>query len=183
MKDNKTIYRHLMSLRSRYGISIIIFVVFVCALNIAQFFFMDSFFGYTTKKELIKAGTEIQQLDIKNESFFKDISNLEAKYNIFVEIYHPKDSLIYTTNSNNWIYESSASQNNELKPRIMKILSHKEISETQYFETRQEFYADAKYIVYGMSDSDHTIEIYYSVDVIDANSKTASIILFIISII
>lgn len=184
MKREQKIFHRLVSLRSRYGISIIIFVLLLCVLNVFQFLFMDDIFIKAAKQNLAEAGSKVEQLSLKSESFFKDVSNLEASYNVFVEIYKPKDSLVYSTNINSWIYDTQSGKpkTDELKPRIMKILSHKDINASEYYEERQEFYADAKYIVYGISENNKTIELYYSVDVINANTKTASNIVFIISL-
>lgn len=185
MKGKIKTSRHLNSLRSRYGILIAALIVFVLLFSVVQFLIMDDIYTYRTKRNLIEASQHIESLNNCEENFYKEITECEAYYNIYVEIYHPKDVLIYTTGDNNWIYDPSITESDAdtLSPRIMKILGHKDVDNSSYFETRQEYYASAKYIVYGKTYDDFAMEIYYSVDVITANAKTASWSLFVLMLI
>lgn len=179
--SNSKIKKKLNSIRSQYIISIVVITVLIGIFTVVQFFTLDYFYAQSTKRTMAKAADEIYQLDIDKSSFMRDISDREAAYNIYVEIYHPRDVLVYTTANNDWIYSESSSEE-EMKPRIMKILDHMDVDESAYYETRQEYFATAKYIVYGKTDIEKgtSVVIYYSLDVVNTNAKTGSWTLFVI---
>lgn len=161
------------------GIVIVFAIVSVCS-----FLFMDKFYFANAKKQILKAADEISVLDLKDKNNYSTLSDIEAAYDIYIEMYYPRDKLVYTSEINKSIYESSKegeAQTTTLKPRIMKILEHEDLSADSYYETRQEYFATAKYVVYGTYlDNGSAIEIYYSVDTILSNSKTTKILVLII---
>ncbi|MCM1363872.1 MAG: HAMP domain-containing histidine kinase [Faecalibacterium sp.] len=176
------IKKRLSSVRSSYITAIAVFSVFIAVLTVLQFFFMDNIYAYSAKKTMITAAEEITQMERESDTFRRTIADCEARNNIYVEIYKPRDVLVYTTASNEWIYSESSS-NSDFKPRIMKVLDHRDINSSEYFEIRQEYFASAKYIVYSKTyiENDSSIVIYYSSDVINANARTGSWTLFSIS--
>lgn len=184
---NKKFFRNLASIRSGYIMSVVVLGIIVLMLNVFQFLFLDDFYLNDTKKDMIYTAEQIESIDFNSTNFLKDISEIEAQNNIYVEMYAPKDELVYTSNSNSWVYDSNQSESNnkkqELKPRIMKILTHADIDNESYFETRQEYYATAKYIVYSHTNGDRVLEIYYSSDLLAENTHTASRMIFSLSLI
>ncbi len=178
--------KHQSSIKNQYIIYIVVFTVFIFVLTVVQFLTLYNIYTIQAKKNLVAAADEISSLETKNESFMKSIAECEAAYNIYVEIYHPRDVLVYTTADNNWIYNSSTEKpGGELKPRIMKVLEHYDTKDLGSFEIRQEYFASAKYIVYDKiyADKDSGITIYYSMDLIQSNAQTGNWTIFIISMI
>ncbi|MGN1444333.1 MAG: hypothetical protein ACI4XE_10850, partial [Acutalibacteraceae bacterium] len=183
MSEN-TAQRRKSGIRSRFGITISVVVIAVVILNVVQFLSMTRIYTYATKLDMKKAADAVMELDLDGSGFYKTIAEIESTYNVYIEIYKPHDDLIYTTNNNGWIFnpDQQISSESELKPRIMKVLSHKDNSDGSYFEERQEFFAIAKYIVYGdFTYSDVGIILYSSVDIINSTAKTASWTFFGIS--
>lgn len=173
------------TLMARYGISLVILFILFTLITSFQFIFLDDIFVRVVRKNMQEAALQIESLDFDSKDYLSKLSDLEAKHDFYIEIYYPREKLIYSSNVNDTVYgESNAENKNELKPRIMKILDHVDLDEKSYFETRQEYFATAKYIVYGTFFGDNAgIELYSSVDVIKANAKTASWAVFWISII
>lgn len=169
----------------KYTATIVVLVVIVAIINIFQFIFMDDLLISTTKKDMIVAADEILELDMNKNSFMRQISDCEAKHNVYVEIYQPREVLVYTSNNNTWVFDSDANADNQsqLMPRIMKILSHSDIDDESYFETRQEYFASGVYIVYARTFDNNCIEIYRSVESVKSSAKTASWSLFAITMI
>lgn len=157
-------------------------IVVVLLFTLAQFEFMDDIYILATKLSVVEATERIQQLDFTNDDYKSRLTDYEADYNIYLEIYSPRDVLIYTSQSNETVYQGDRDENWEMKPRIMKILSRTENEDESYFEIRQEMYATAKYIVYGcFFGEDMALEAYYPLDVIEDNAKTASVTLAILT--
>ena len=173
------------TLMARYGISLVILFILFTLITSFQFIFLDDIFVRVVRKNMQEAALQIESLDFDSKDYLSKLSDLEAKHDFYIEIYYPREKLIYSSNVNDTVYgESNAENKNELKPRIMKILDHVDLDEKSYFETRQEYFATAKYIVYGTFFGDNAgIELYSSVDVIKANAKTASWAIFWISIV
>ncbi|MCM1545074.1 MAG: HAMP domain-containing histidine kinase [Ruminococcus sp.] len=182
-KGNSKIKKKLSSIRSQYIISIVCFAVFLAIVTVVQFFTFDNIYTYTAKRAMAKAADEIHQIDYEDTSFMRSISDCEAAYNIYVEIYKPRDVLVYTTATNDWIYSESSSES-EMKPRIMKVLDHRDIDDFAFYEIRQEYFASAKYLVYSKTDiaKDSTIVIYYSIELVNANARAGSWTLFAICV-
>lgn len=157
---------------------------------IAQSVLMDDIFLAFIKHNMVYASEEISEIDFDKNNYEKILADIEAEENIYIEIYRPRDTLMYTTKSNNSIYDigntqSSKDSDTELKPRIMKILQRTENEDESYFELRQEYYATAEYIVYGriFDDEDMALEIYYSADLIKENAEIASTVTFYLCIV
>ena len=170
---------------ARYGISLVILFILFTLITSFQFLFLDDIFVRVVRKNMQEAALQIESIDFDSKDYLSKLSDLEAKHDFYIEIYYPREKLIYSSNVNDTVYGDNDTENkNELKPRIMKILDHVDLDEKSYFETRQEYFATAKYIVYGTFFGDNAgIELYSSVDVIKANAKTASWAIFWISII
>lgn len=173
------------TLMARYGLSLAILFILFTVITVFQFLFMGDLFVGVVRKNMQGAAVEIESLDFDSKDYLSKLSDIEARYDIYIEIYYPREKLIYSSNSNDTVYGNDGKENkNELKPRIMKILDHIDLDEKSYFETRQEYFATAKYIVYGTFFGDNAgIEMYSSVDVIRANAKTASWAIFWVSLV
>ncbi|MDO4381138.1 MAG: HAMP domain-containing sensor histidine kinase [Clostridia bacterium] len=170
------------TLMARYGLSFLILVLIFAVITVLQFFFMENMFIRVVRNNMKEAAQSIEQLEFGEKDYMTKLSDIEAKYDIYIEIYHPRDTLIYSSNNNDTVFGSQGSSG-EMKPRIMRILEHEDLDEKSYFETRQEYFATAKYIVYGTFFRDNAgIEMYYSLDVIEANAKTASFAILWVSL-
>lgn len=180
MKNNrKGEHKNRDSLMTRYGLSFLALVGLFVVLNILQFVFMDGIFAYGVWKNMREAALRIEQLDYNSESFMKDVSDIEANYDLYIEIYYPREKLIYSSSVNQVVFDGKqpnpSDVQNELKPRIMKTVKHIELNEKDYLEIRQEYFATAKYLVFGTFYGDNAgIETYSSLDVIKSNARTAS---------
>lgn len=170
-------------LKSTFSLTTALTVIFLVFLfTFVQFIFMDDVFLLATKLNILDVTSKIQTLDFSDDEYKSELSDYEAEYNVYLEIYSPRDMLIYTSQSNDTIYQGSSEQGGELKPRIMKILSRTENKDGSYYEIRQEMYASAEYLVYGcFFGDDMAMEVYYSVDVIVENAETASIALAVLT--
>lgn len=184
--SKRTHKKRLFGIRGRFGFTISILVISVIVLNLVQFFSMTDIYAYATQLDLQESADEIMSLDIDDGGFYRSISEIESAHNVYVEIYMPHDALVYTTNDNDWIFNPNlqSSSDTVLKPRIMKVLRHKDNSDGSYFEERQEFFAVAKYLVYGdFTNEEVGIILYSSVDVIKSTARTASWTFFGISVV
>lgn len=150
-----------------------------------QFYFMDDIFLETSKLMMISTADEIASLDFESDTFKSELSDIESNNSVYVEIYSPRDELIYTTNSNETVYDTNnkdPSATAELKPRVMKIISQEIKEDGSYFEIRQEFFATAQFLVYGNFYPNNTgIEIYYATDLIKDNANIANWILLVLT--
>lgn len=157
-------------------------ILLVLLFNFLQFIYMDDVFLLATKLNIADVTGRIQSLDFSDDEYKSKLSDYEAEFNVYLEIYSPRDVLIYTSQSNDTIYQGSSNSGGELKPRIMKILSRTENDDGSYYEIRREMYASAEYLVYGcFFGDDMAMEVYYSVDVIVENAETASIALAVLT--
>ena len=154
----------------------------VALFNYLQFSYMDDVFLLATKLNIADVTSRIQMLDFSDNEYKSKLSDYEAEFNVYLEIYEDRDKLIYTSQSNDTIFQSDNSSDGELKPRIMRILSRTENEDGSYYEIRREMYASAEYLVYGcFFGDDMAMEVYYSVDVIVENAETASIALAVLT--
>ncbi len=173
-------------LRRRFSIvNLMLTLIFLALFTFLQFEVMDDIFLFAAKNSLISVAKEIEQLDYNSDTFKNEMSDLEANNSVYVEIYYPRDRLVYTTDSNKVVYEhgDSSVPLENLKPRVMKLISQEMHSDGSYFEIRQEFFTTAEYLVFGtFKDSNTGIEIYYSTDLIRDNATTASWVLFALSL-
>ena len=173
-------------LRRRFSlVNLTLTLMFLALFTFLQFEVMDDIFLLVAKNSLVSVAREIEALDYKSDTFNNEMSDIEANNSVYVEIYYPRDRLVYTTDSNKVVYErgnSSVSLEN-LQPRVMKLISQEMHTNGSYFEIRQEFYTTAQYLVFGaFKDTDIGIEIYYPTDLIRDNASTASWVLFALSL-
>ncbi|MBQ7296197.1 MAG: HAMP domain-containing histidine kinase [Clostridia bacterium] len=169
--------------KSAFSLTTALTVIFLVLLfTVVQIEFMDDVFLLATKLNIADVTSRIQKLDFSDDAYKGKLSDYEAEFNVYLEIYSPRDVLIYTSQSNDTIYQGSSENGGELKPRIMKILSRTENEDGSYYEIRREMYASAEYLVYGcFFGDDMAMEVYYSVDVIIENAETASIALAVLT--
>ncbi len=180
MKKNKATLRRGFS-----TLYITLSLIFIAILTVLQFMFMDEIFVLATKITMVNTSKEISLLDFEDENYKARLSDIESNHNVYVEIYRPGDKLVYTTDSNKSIYDGGHEESTaELQPRIMRILSQTFYDDGSYFETRQEFFATAEYLVYGRFFSENSrIELYSNMDVIKDAATVASWTIFVLSII
>ncbi len=161
-------------------ITALTFFFLIILINVVQFYLMDDIFLLASRISMVSIAKDISEIDLEDSSYANTLADFEASHNIYIEIYVPRDVLFYTSESNKVIYEpGNSSDSEELKPRIMKIISHEDLEDGGYFEFRNEYYTTAQYIVYGTFFGENNgIEIYRSTDVIKENALTASWVLF-----
>ena len=180
-------------LNRRYSlISVGTVLLCIAIFSIVQSVLMDDIYLAFVKLDMINSASKIEDIDFHKPGYEKALADIEANDHVYIEIYHPRDTLIYTTKSNESIYDTPSDivqgiDTNELKPRIMKILQRTENEDGSYFELRQEYFATAEYIVYGCFFSrgegdDMALEMYYSADLIRENSEIASNVIFYLSL-
>ena len=162
-------------------------IIFICiAIFVAiQFFFIDGLYTFSVKHKMKLAANNIALVLSDDKDFTAITTDYETENNYYIEIYNPKDTLIYTTESNKTIYEPDNNDDEQsvLKPRIMEILSRTQNEDKSYFEIRQEHYANAQYIVYGnFYQNDTVIEIYYPIEAVVENANTAKWSIFALGI-
>ena len=146
---------------------------------------MDDIFLFAAKHSLVTVADKMSELDYRSDTFKSEMSALEASNSVYVEIYYPRDRLVYTSDTNKAVYseENNRVPLENLKPRVMKLISQEMHPDGSYFEIRQEFFTTAEFLVYGDFFSEDTaIELYYSTDLIRGNAKTASWALFALSL-
>lgn len=170
-------------LNTRYSlISVGTVLLCIAVFALIQFVFMEDIFLAYAKHNMAEAAKEIEEINFRKKGYGKIIADIEGNGNLYIEIYKPRDTLIYTTSSNQAIYNDNIGNVvdiKELKPRIMKILERLELSEDGYYELRQEYYATAKYLVYGyFFGEDMSVEIFYPLELIQSNAEIASQVLF-----
>ena len=179
-------FRHFQSsVRFRTLSSILMMVLLVGALTLIEFYYLDDVYLFLEKRNLVGLSEEIAQYTEMDDEAKKALSDIESKNNVYIEIYHPRSELIYTTETNDAVFEpvGKKKSSSEMKPRIMKILTHEETDDWSYFETRREYYTTASYIVYGTTlESDLSIVIYASLDTINANARSAFWVFFLAEI-
>ena len=132
---------------SAFGLAVITICVII--FSVVQFYLMDDIFALAAKISMLDAANDISQIDFQSNSYLPVLSDYEASKGIYIEVYSDDDTLLYTTEGNDYIYNPVLKPDNVLTPRYMKILSHSERSNGSYFEMREEIYATAQYIVYG----------------------------------
>ena len=181
MKQEKN---RMATLKRRFSL-LGFFAISFCVLlfSVVQFYMMDDIFALAAKISMLDAAEEISEIDFSDKHYLPEISDFETRRGIYIEIYSDDDTLIYTSEGNNYVYDPQDILST-LNPRNMKILSHHDRKDGSYFEMREEVFATARYIVYGCVFGDgESLQIYYSVDTIMKNAQTASWALFALSII
>ncbi|MEE1321155.1 MAG: HAMP domain-containing sensor histidine kinase [Acutalibacteraceae bacterium] len=178
--------KYIRNLKSRYSLAslsgiLVCFIIF----SVIQFVFMDDIFGLAMRINMLDTARKIEEIDFSDKKYPALLSEYETERNIYIEIYSPRDVLVYTSQSNDTVYNSDKNNINktELKPRVMKLLTQNIRDDGSYFELRQEFYTPAQYIVYGtFLGNDTGIVLYSSIDVIKENARIASWALFALSL-
>lgn len=173
-------------LRQRFSLfNLLLTLLFLLMFTHLQFMVMDDIFLFAAKHSLVTVADKMSELDYRSDTFKSEMSDLEASNSVYVEIYYPRDRLVYTSDTNKAVYSE---ENNwvpleNLKPRVMKLVSQEMHPDGSYFEIRQEFFTTAEFLVYGDFFSENTaIELYYSTDLIRGNATTASWVLFALSL-
>ncbi|MBQ8502768.1 MAG: HAMP domain-containing histidine kinase [Clostridia bacterium] len=174
------------NLKSRYSlVSITGVMICVVIFSVFQFIFMDDIFALATRINMTDTADKIEKIDYSDKNYPALLSEYETENNLYIEIYSPRDKLIYTTQSNETVYNkdgATADPTAELKPRVMRLLTQSQRKDGSYFEVRQEHYTTAQYIVYGtFFGDDMGLILYSSVDVIRENARVASWALFALS--
>ncbi len=182
MKDNK---RKPPLKRRTSFVVILVFCITLFFSSVVQFAFMDDLYIYATQHGMIAISKQIREIDFKKDDYKNILSDIEVNKDVYIEIYSPRETLFYTTDSNDIVYEPDGKDSKkDLKPRIMKINSHVELPDGSYFEMRQEYYTESEYIVYGIFfGQNNGIEIYRSLDAVKSNALTASWAFFISTLI
>ena len=164
--------------------SFVVILVFCISLffsSVVQFAFMDDLYIYATQRSMVLNSEQIMNIDFEKDDYKSILSDIEVNKDIYIEIYSPRETLFYTTDSNDIVYEPDGQETEGvLKPRIMKIKSHTDMPDGSYLELRQEYYTSAEYMVYGVFfGQNNGIEIYRSLDAVRANALTASWAFFV----
>ena len=180
MKKKK---RNSSELNKRYSlISVGTVLLCIAIFALVQFVLMEDIFYWSAKHNMAEAAEKIEEINFEKKGYEKILADIEGNGNLYVEIYQPRDTLIYTTKSNLSVYDDGTADSIDdevLKPRIMKILQRLELDESYYYEIRQEYFATAKYLVYGyFFGDDMSLEIYYPVELIETNAEVASKVTF-----
>jgi signal transduction histidine kinase len=180
MKKKK---RNSSELNRRYSlISVGTVLLCVAIFALVQAVLMEDIFLFATKFDMSTAAEAIEKIDFSKKGYEKILADIEGDDNLYIEIYRPRDTLIYTTNSNLAIFDEKGEvqiDTDGLKPRIMKILQRIEYSGDNYYEIRQEYFATARYLVYShFSDEDMSLELYYPYELIEDNAEIASTVTF-----
>ena len=121
-------FRHFQSgVRFRTLSSILSMILIVAILTLAELYFLDDVYLFLEKKNLVRLAEEVSGISEINNDVKKDLSDLETKNNVYIEIYQPRSTLIYTTETNDAVFDPAGNKaKTEMKPRIMKILTHEE---------------------------------------------------------
>ena len=183
MKKKYKYKNNLKSSFSLVGMGSIVFCVVI--FSVIQFVFMDDIFALASRISMLDVADKIQLIDFSDNEYPAILSEYERENNFYVEIYSPRDTLIYTSQTNETVFDKYPEDEEIiLKPRIMRVISQKFLKDGNYFEIREESYTSAQYIVYGAFFSeDMGLELYCSVDDIKENARVASWALFALSIV
>ena len=80
-------------------------ICLVLLFNFLQFTYMDDVFLLATKLNIADVTGRIQELDFSGDEYKSKLSDYEAEFNVYLEIYSNRDELIYTSQSNDTIFE------------------------------------------------------------------------------
>lgn len=140
---------------------------------IINHFWTTELFMTVSKEDMFDIAEEIKTYDLMSTSFYQNIAQLETTTNAYIEIYLLPDIIIYSTKSNNFLYDNDSAVAPEPKEKYLRILQTPEINEDgSFFDIKQEIRGTAKYLVYNSVISDeYAIKIYQSLDVIESNAK------------
>ena len=176
--------KNISELNKRYSlISVGTVLLCIAIFSVVQLVLMDDIFLEAARYKLVQTAKSVSEIDLHSDGFEKELYDIETNKNVYIEIYHPRDTLVYTSKSNS-ASDFDSKNKAELKPRIMKILQRTENADGSYFEVRKEYIATAQYIVYGnFFDDDMAVEVYYSLDNVKENSEIAGRVFFYICLI
>ena len=128
MKKRK---RNSSELNKRYSlISVGTVLLCIAIFALVQFVLMEDIFYWSAKHNMAEAAEEIEEINFDKKGYEKILADIEGNGNLYVEIYQPRDTLIYTTKSNLSVYDDDNADNIDddvIKPRIMKILQRLEM--------------------------------------------------------
>ena len=181
MKRRAPIDRQHDSLLGRNALILLVLLFVLGAITLLSHLFMDDIYTLKTKLDLQGTADDINTLNLSDEHTNAVLSDLEAANNFYIEIYYPRDKLIYTTDANNSIFETTQEEDasQQLKPRMMRIMQQEQVDLNSYFELQQEYFTTAKYLVYGtILDSGASTVIYASIDIITSNARITDRIVF-----
>ena len=178
-------HRTAFSLRNRFVWSIVILIALAVSFSALQLRIMDNIFTYSAKQTMKSAADDILQMDFSSEDIHRNMAEIESSKTIYTEVYRDRENLIYTSNTNSWVYDADSgpddSRSAALMPRIMEIVSHDDLDDGSYFEVRREHFSSASYVVYEKTEGDLTVVVFYSMHTIYDNSATAKVILLVVS--
>lgn len=182
MKKKRRDYSQLSKKYLLISVSAVLLCLAVFA--VVQNILMDDIFLFAVKQDMIGSSVKISEINFKKDDYKKILSDIEIDDNLYIEIYRPRDTLFYTTKSNEAVYGEDETKETVLKPRIMKILQRTENEDGSYFELRKEYFSSAQYIVYGcvFEEKDMALEMYYSFELITENAEVASTVTFLLCI-
>ena len=146
-------------------------------------FWTERFFEDMAKEDMLEIAEEIKTYDLMSQNFYQNIAQLEITTNAYIEIYLLPDIIIYSTKSNNYLYDSDSDlpSTPEPKEKTLKILGQPEINpDGSFFDRKQEIRGTSKYIVYNsVINDDYAVNIYLSLDMIENN---ASLFIYFITV-
>ena len=80
-------------------------------------YWTESFFEDMAKNEMLSIADEIKTYDLMSKSFYQNIAQLEITTNAYIEIYLLPDIIIYSTKSNNYLYDSDSDSASTPEPK------------------------------------------------------------------
>ena len=89
---------------ARYGISLVILFILFTLITSFQFLFLDDIFVRVVRKNMQEAALQIESIDFDSKDYLSKLSDLEAKHDFYIEIYYPREKLIYSSNVNDTVY-------------------------------------------------------------------------------
>ena len=182
MKKKRRDYSQLSKKYLLSSVGAVLFCLSVFA--VVQNILMDDIFLFAVKQDMIGSSVKISKINFKKDDYKIILSDIEIDDNLYIEMYRPRDTLFYTTKSNEAAYGEGEIKETELKPKIMKILQRTENEDGSYFELRKEYFSSAQYIVYGcvFEEKDMALEMYYPFELITENAEIASTVTFLLCI-
>ncbi len=165
-------------------IAIVLFMVaFLLAINST---FIESVFYIKTRNDLEYIVTQINNVDMKSDSFYEEVNEIEKDDTLFIEIYNEKDNkLIYSTAIKNFEkhFLHDADKKDYLSfdvPPMKKLADVRQVDESdngKYFVGR-EIQGNADYLLYeSFLDSGEKISVYTQLDIVYSNARYTSFLL------
>ena len=80
---------------------IVVLVAAIGLLTLFAYFYLDDIYLLKERGDLQAVAEDISMMDLSDrEKLETELSDIEAKHNFYIELYYPRDQLIYTTNTN-----------------------------------------------------------------------------------